>query len=325
MSAIVGKIGALQAKLLKAENMEDLLSSNSVPEIAEKLRKTVYGEYIPNVEDIHRRDLESAIRKKYQSDLDSLKKYFTFPEKSIFEHIKFRCEIETVKRILRILSAGDEIEERFLICLPEVGKVSNVPDFISFLKDKPYHGILSSVHGAGGGVSRMENSLDYWYFSGLLKNLMLSRKAKRVVELFREQVDLMNMMWIYRARVLFGYERERVMNLLLPFGKRFRMQSLEDIASAESEDEILSKIRGTPYYDYFESAFRSLGEFLAERSVGKYLYRKFSSLTKNYMNDFEMAVGYLHLLEYEMRNIITVIEAVRYRMGKDMAWEYLVI
>lgn len=325
MSAVVGKIGFLLSKLLDAKEMEELLSSGSVPEIADKLRKTAYGKFVPNIEDIHRRDLEAAIQRRYQSELESLEKYFTFPEKSILKHIMMRCEIETVKKVLRILTAGDEIEERFLICFPDGKRYSNVQDFISSLKGKPYYGILSSVHGAGGNLAKMENSLDYWYFSHLLRKLRLSRRAGRIIKLFKDQVDLTNIMWIYRAKILFGYEKERVMNLLLPFGRRFKMNQLEDLASSKSPDELVSKLKGTPYYEYFESSLKSLGEFLIERYIDRYLHRKFLAFVKNYMNDFEMMIGYIHLLEYELKNIVTIIEAVRYDMNRETAKEYLVI
>ena len=325
MSAVVGKVGFLLSELLDSKDMEDLLSSGSVPEIAEKLRKTAYGEFVPNIEGIHRRDLEAAIQRRYQSELESLEKYFTFPEKSILKHVMMRCEIETVKKVLRILTAGDEIEERFLACLSDRGNFSNIQDFVSSLKGKPYYGILSSVHGAGGNLAKMENSLDYWYFSNLLKKLRLSKRAGRVVKLFKDQVDLTNIMWIYRAKILFGYEKERVMNLLLPFGRRFKKSRLDDLASSKSADELVSKLKGTPYYEYFESSFKSLGEFLIERNIERYLYRKFLTFVKNYMNDFEMVIGYIHLLEYEMKNIVTVIEAVRYDMDRSTAKEYLVI
>ncbi len=325
MSAVVGKIGFLLSKLLGAKEMEELLSSGSVPEIADKLRKTAYGEFVPNIEDIHRRDLEAAIQRRYQSELESLEKYFTFPEKSILKHIMMRCEIETVKKVLRILTAGDDIEERFLICFSDGKRYSNVQDFISSLKGKPYYGILSSVHGAGGNLAKMENSLDYWYFSHLLRKLRLSRRAGRIIKLFKDQVDLTNIMWIYRAKILFGYEKERVINLLLPFGRRFKMNQLEDLASSKSPDELVSKLKGTPYYEYFESSLKSLGEFLIERYIDRYLYRKFLAFVKNYMNDFEMMIGYIHLLEYELKNIVTIIEAVRYDMNRETAKEYLVI
>ncbi len=325
MSAVVGKIGFLLSELLEEKEMEELLSSGSVPEIASKLRRTAYGKFVPDIEDIHRRDLEAAIQKRYNSELESLEKYFTFPEKLILKHVMTRCEIETVKKVLRILTAGEDIEDRFLACLPGKKSYSSVQDFVSSLKGKPYYRILSSVHGAGGNLAKMENSLDYWYFSHLLRKLRLSSRSRRVIKLFKDQVDLMNIMWIYRAKMLFGYEKERVMNLLLPFGRRFKTNQLDDLASSKSAEELVSKLRGTPYYEYFESSLKSLGEFLIERHIDRYLYRKFLTLVKNYMNDLEMVIGYIHLLEYEMKNIVTVIEAVRYGMDRRTAKEYLVI
>ena len=323
MSALVGKIGSLVSELLKDEDYEDLLSSTSVPEIAQKLRRTAYGDYIPEIEDIHRRDLEAAIQRRHSDEIERLSKYLTFPQKTSLRHISLRCEIETVKRVLRTLTAGEEVEERFTICLPEGVNLSSLQDFISSLSGRPYHGILTSVYGAEGGIGRMENSLDFWYFSTLLKKLRLAG-SPRVVSVFKEQVDLMNVMWVYRARVLFKYSPERTKNLLLPFGKRLKGNALEDLASSGSADEILQKISNTPYRSYLEKAFGGMGEYLLERSMESYLYGEFSRMVRDYQRDFDMVIGYLHLLEYEMRNIVTVIEAVRYKLDREIAKNYLI-
>ncbi len=323
MSALIGKIGSLVSELLKDEDYEDLLSSTSVPEIAQKLRRTAYGDYIPEIEDIHRRDLEAAIQRRLSDEIARLSKYLTFPQKSSFHHMALRCEIETIKRVLRTLFAGEKVEERFTVCLPEGVNLSSLQDFVSSLSRRPYHGILTSVYGAEGGIGRMENSLDFWYFSELLKKLKLSGSS-RVIAVFKEQVDLMNLMWVYRARVLFKYSPERTKNLLLPFGRRLKGNLLEELVSCGSAEEILQKVSNTPYRPYLEKAFGEMGEYLLERSMERYLYGKFSRMVRDYQRGFDMAVGYLHLLEYEMRNIVTVIEAVRYKLDRGIAKNYLI-
>ena len=55
-----------------------------------------------------------------------------------------------------------------------------------------------------------------------------------------------------------------------------------------------------------------------------YLYGEFSRMVRDYQRDFDMVIGYLHLLEYEMRNIVTVIEAVRYKLDREIAKNYLI-
>ncbi len=325
MNSLVGKVGAKLGRLLKDEEFSELLSAPSVPAIASILRNTPYGDYIPQVEDIHRRELEASLWRRYHSEVESFKRSSTHPEREVFEHISLRCELDSVKKILRVLKSGEKVDERFITCdLPFDINQRDINAFVSSLSSRPYGFLLSSVLKSSGEktIGRLENALDFWYFKSLIPKVRRSR-SRRVMIFLKKQLDLMNAMWVYRGRVLLRLEAEAVLNSLLPYGFHLKSDFLRELASSRTADEFFGRMERTPYGEVFRSVQTPLGDFLMERMMERYMMKMARALTRS-MRGFEMAVGYIHLLEFEIKDITTAIESVRYKLGADVAREYLI-
>ncbi len=326
---LIGKIGSEMSRLLKREDYEKLMRAKSVPEIAEYLRNKTYGDFIPDTEDIHRRDLEAAVQRRFYRTLDEFEKYVTFPERTLVRHVMMRCEIETLKKVLRIFTAGEEFDPRFLVCDPgfdpdDLLSSRTVEELISKLSRKPYYSILNSTLREGVKIGRLENALDLWYFTKLLK-IATSSGLRSVVKFLKKQADLMNIVWVYRGRFLFGFEPGKILNTVLPFGYHIRGGILNKLASSKDEEEFFEALAGTPYGDIIPGKDTKVSrEFVLERRLIHSLYREARKLIRNYSNGFDVLVGYIHLLEYEIKNITTVIETVRYGLSVEVGGEYLI-
>ncbi len=327
---VQGKIGALLSKLLSLEQFKELFSLSNVNGIARYLReKTVYSSYIPDNEDVHRRELEASIARRYFVELKKIKRYFSYPSKKVLEFVEMRCRVDAVKKIFRTVYLGEKLEKRFFFCdiFPEDFSYTNVnyEDVLNLFKSEPFYHILVSFSESNkdySNLNKLENSIDFWYFSTLNRLLKLYSN-KNVLVFFKKQVDLINVMWIFRARILFHYPPERVLNLILPFGYRLKKEYLNELATVSDREEFFDKLKKTPYYEIFKKKETFPEEYLMERMAERFLYRNAKKLIRT-VDGFSKAIGYLHLLEYEMRDLITVIEAVRYKLSFDDAKVYLI-
>ena len=328
--ALVGKIGALLSKLIGEKEFEDILSQESVNSIAVYLREnTVYSFFIPNMEDIHRRDLEAAINRRFYYELKRLENYLTYPKKKIVELVIERCKIETAKKLLRSAILGESVEERFLACEmgfdKDVLSLSSVEEVLEIFKEEPLHSVLKSAvssYKETGSIGGMENFLDFWYFSTLNKILKLF-STRGVLIFFKKQVDLINAMWVYRARVIFRYTPERAVSLTLPFGYHLKRSDLKRLAEVSSREEFFKIMEGTPYGEVFRERGDLPEEYLLERRMDRFLYREAKKLVRS-RNGFDKLVGFMHLLEYEMKDLVTAIELVRYKAPLERARSYLI-
>ena len=326
---LVGKIGSMLSDLLDDEDYDDLISAGSIPEIASVLRKKGYGDFIPDIEDIHRRDLESFVQRKFYSVLRSLKVYVSYPEKKLLELVGFRCELDILKKVFRIFSAGEEFDERFLVCEPgfdphDLLSSRSTDELIGKLSNRPYYSILSGFVGKDMfGTGELENALDIWYFSKLHR-VIKSTGSKRILEFFEKQIDLLNLLWIYRGRFLFGYSPEVVLNYTIPFGRHVKSATLSAFTDSSTPEEFLERLGATPYSEIIHETENVPLEFVMDRLFTGYLFREARRMASNFLDGFEMLVGFIHLLEYEIRNITTVVETVRYSLGVEMSRSYII-
>jgi len=61
-----------------------------------------------------------------------------------------------------------------------------------------------------------------------------------------------------------------------------------------------------------------------ERRTERYLYYQFANSFKKGKLDIASTMAYIHLLEYEVRDIISILEAKRYELSLNEAKEFLV-
>ncbi len=328
---LTGKVGSLVGKLLKDEDFHRLLALKNVHEVAMYLKKLPpYKPYIPDMEEIHRRDLEASILRKNRDETLRLRNYVTYPQKKIIDHILYRYEIDVVKKLLRLIHSGEDIEERFIYysddeTIEKLVEFKTVEEAVEFLKSKPYYQYLKSVlngYKESSLVGVLENSLEFWYFK-TLNRLLKQYSTRQVILFFKKQVDLTNIMWIYRSKILFGYSQERVLSLLLPFGLYTKGDVASTIASLSTKDEFFEKLKSTPYREIFKERYDIPEEFILERRIDKYLYQQAKTLIRDKNNGFNQLIGYVHLIEFELKDLITVIETIRYGLDKDSAFKYL--
>lgn len=328
-SALLGKVGALARRFLTREDFKEIISKTSVNDIASYLRQTRgYVDYVPKSDDVHRRELEASLYRRLFKEVVIFKKHLTYPEKRAVEHVFLRCEIDTLKKVLRTIHIGEKLEERFFPCggiFGDVEKFRTVEDFMPTLSNRPYYDYLSSAlnhYKETSLLNQLENNLDFWYFTRLHR--ILKMVGNRDVLLFlKKQIDLMNILWIYRSRILFDHSSEAALNMIIPAGCHLTRDLLERLASSKTKEEFFQVIRVTPYSDVFEGSEAGREEFLLERFMERYLYKMAKKLLRS-GDGFSKLIGYLHILEYEIKDLVTAIETVRYKLKLEEATPYFI-
>src|SRR5699024_11122418 len=105
-SGITTKIRAMQAKLLKPEDFEQIASLKSVAEVTEYLKeKAAYAPYLENMDSTfyHRGNVEKVL---YQSLFDDFSRIFRFggmEQKQFLKTYWKRDEIDVINYCLRIV------------------------------------------------------------------------------------------------------------------------------------------------------------------------------------------------------------------------------
>lgn len=339
--SLMAKTKALYSKMLNEKDFENLINTSSVTEITEYLKAhTHYGEVFKNIDvsQLHRRDVEILIRRSILNDFYNIYFHLPLKGKRFFEFMEKRFELENIKFVLRSLHSGhpEYIEKRKFFPVNHkavdedvLTSVKSFEDVLNAFKGTEYQAILDSSYQSYVKTKKIQNllnSLDFWYFTTMKKILdSMPGYSKGLWELFYKQVDLTNIQWIYRARILFKLSTSEVLNFLMPFYKNLTRQDLQELASSNTATDFINKLSSHTYGRYFKGIDENMLPYVIERACEKALLEDSRKLLSRIQNGFDVMIGYVHIREYEYKDLITIIEAKRYSLSNEKMVNYLVL
>jgi V/A-type H+-transporting ATPase subunit C len=159
----------------------------------------------------------------------------------------------------------------------------------------------------------MEMSLDIYYFkrlNGEMKKRFGQKKRNTILEILQKNSDLLNIQWIYRGKKYYDFSSEELLNYVLLTGYYFKYKDLKSLCYAKTTKELINKLEHSKYGFLFKDEENF--EFLMERNVERYIYQLFKDLEKVATLNINKSIGYMHKLEYEMRDIFTILESINY-------------
>jgi Archaeal/vacuolar-type H+-ATPase subunit C len=149
----------------------------------------------------------------------------------------------------------------------------------------------------------------------------LKEDRKFVEQLVGRNVDLLNIEWIYRGLKFYNTLPEELINYALNGGLEFKYEDLKKLCYSDV-DNLIKTVQKTPYKELFNPD-KDIDTFLKIR-IQKYLYNMFKDVFKKAKMDISVSIGYLHLLEFEIRDVMTILESKRYQMSSIDIREYLI-
>ncbi|EOD01372.1 V-type ATPase subunit [Caldisalinibacter kiritimatiensis] len=333
------KVRALKGKLLTKKDYNQLLKKKSVSKIAEYLKEnTAYRDVLKDIDirDIHRGNLELLLKRYIVLTYEKLLHYFTDEYRRFFRIMFMRYEIEDIKLYLRALSRGENlryIRELVLysgvystINHDKIVKSKNIEHLVENLKDTVYYQLLVPFLNEKGQkqVFYMEMNLDGFYFRQLYEQASkLNKTDERVLkDSLGKNIDLLNLEWIYRGLKFYKLSPEELINYTLLGGNYLRYKDIKQICYSKDEEELKKRMINTKYGFLFDNE-ETLDLFM-ERRIQRYLYFQFLDYYRRSKMNIMQSIAFVHLLEYEIRDIISLTEAIRYGLDSKETKKYLI-
>lgn len=336
-SAVNTKIRSMYGKLLSKADYEEMTSKKTVKDVAAYLKShTGYGNLLASIDEnmVHRGELEKLLNTSLQEDFYRLIRFVRGSSRAFLEAFFLRYEVENLKMILRILNTGhsEGLLEDSLVFLRKYSDIDaeklvrsrDVAEFVENLKGSDYYKVLAPliVHQHNQTLFDMEMALDLHFFSSTLKvkdKLLTGKDRDSISESFGIEIDILNIMWIYRCKKLFNLPKETILSKVIPHWYNLSRKQLLTLAGSSTVEEFKVYISCTKYRDIFKSD----DEHMWEANYMNFVYK----LHKNHLLrgnfNFGQVVAYLHLKEIDIRNIITVIEGIRYSLTKEEIRSYI--
>lgn len=331
-NAVLSKARAMYGKRLKEKDYLNLMSCDSVSEIASYLKhRTSYSDILSaiNESDIHRGYLEDIIRRKLFYDFAVLGKYDLSSGEHFFNYIIAKIEIQEIMHIIMLMAAGKTSE--YLYSMPvffgrhtkidiyAFSSIKNFDDLLEATKKSVYKEVLMPFRphniNTPVDISQIEAALYTYLYDVVFHIIDKYTRGKTKAELndlFNTYIDLNNMVRITRVKKFYNVDDEYIETIIFPFGTLGIKTLREYIYSKDPKQMMIDMKNSKVGKKWLSKGLDTIDK------IPKYM-RFIRSL-----HDIRFSISppivlmsYIFLKEIEILNIINIIEGIRYKLSSD--------
>ena len=325
------KARVMIGNLLKYEDYKKLISFDSTDKFIDYIYNYTHYREALEENNYNIENTEISIKKYFIKSLEKLY-YFYFDEyRDFFKALLMRYEVEDIKIFLRVFTRKESKavgQQHYIysdlfknISYEKIKKADTLDEFINSLKDTIYYKELMKYINEDRDkmLFYMEMALDRIYFTKLYRTTLKLKKKDRekILEMLGINIDLLNIQWIYRGRKYFNISSEELFNLSLDMGYKYDLKKIKDLCYM-SLDNFRKHINNSQYNEIFKEE-----EYLMERSYERYLYNMLNDYIKTSGLSITIPVVYIFKIEYEMRDLFSILEGIKY--GVENIEKFLVI
>ncbi|HOQ74973.1 MAG TPA: V-type ATPase subunit [Thermoclostridium sp.] len=330
--AVSGKTRAMAGKLFKPRDYEEIMQKRSVREVAAYLKyNTGYSAVLADINEaeIHRGQLENILKLQYINDYKKLMRFSSGSQREFINLLYLKMVIENLKLLLRLFEAGNADPSILEESLPFLSRYDDLDiqklalsrsleEFIAGLRGTDYAEVMRPYASMDKGTRlfHLEMALDLYYLRKVLDmstGLLNGDDKRTAMELNGIEIDIFNIFWIYRIRKSFSFDKELVYTYIIPSWYRIKRAEIDGLISAKNTDEFRQVLGKTPYAGFF--ADDEPGAF--ERRYTEYLYEIHRKRFIQQPFSVACIISYLKLKEFELNNIISIIEGIRYSLPPE--------
>lgn len=333
-NTILAKAHAMYAGRLTESNYNDLLNCKSVGDIATYLKnRTVYADVLQDAmaESLHREQLESILHKRLFNQYASLCRYELSIGSELYRGFIIRAEVEEILKFLRFLC--NHHPEDYIFSLPPFLTDHTQVNLFALAEVKEFDDILRVLNGTDYfqtiepfvKQSKETGVIDYFSIEAEMKKLEFrlmcdivtetfsGKYKKEVIQYFEREIDIKNIINIYRLKRTVRASREDIQNTLVFGHSVLSHQEFEVLAGAATEEEFLARLKSTQIgqslqeksYDCLEEGLQKVRFDIEKRSF------RFAT------NPYIVMFAYVFLAENEVQNITHIIEGIRYAIPPE--------
>ena len=343
-NATVAKARTFYGKRLKEDDYRELLKKTTIPEIAEYLkRNTHFSECLSNIDtsSVHRGYLEDILNRETFDEYVRLCNFQKLNEISFFNYRYINSEINVILRCIIYINAGTT--EKFIDTISpylakhssfdmmRLGEVRTYSDLLDILQKTPYYEIIKDQKPDDNGnynCTEIDILLKTYYVNWVkdaIKRDFSGSVQKNMLEITGILYDLSNIYNAFRYKAFSGADYEEISRILFPVPSNITKFRFYELMNTNTAEEYIDVLRNTGYGrrmnaenpDISRSTINHDIELLRNRFAKNYLRKSTNAAVSIYT--------ILFLLTTEVKNIITIIEGIRYGVPVQSIEEMLVI
>jgi V/A-type H+-transporting ATPase subunit C len=319
-------VRGLEAKLLKAGQIQEFVGSESFKDFVEILSRTGYGEYLRGAKSYS--DVERAVNQKFVETCQSVSETFLRGKREPLDAYLRKQDIKNLKTVVRgvynhltpsetlqmIVPVG-KLDVALLRKAAEVEDPKLLPSTFRGTEFEPLLEKLDLEHSEKGFLA-FDSALDGLLFATLETGFKGIPALERYLAAWK---DLTNIQTTIRAKTE-GLTAEELVGLFLSGGSFTSGTRIKRMIEAEGVDEVLNAIALTPYSEAIREAVKECAESKSltplDVAINKLLLEKAKEMGVEPVG-MGVVLSYIIALEYEITAIKSIAKGKEEGLGAE--------
>lgn len=334
---IITKVKAMSSHLVTKDEYQQIAQLDTIADYINFLRKKPsYAQIFKDINEmtIHRGQIEELIKISLFMDYSKIYTFCTREQRAYLELFFLRYEVNILKDCLELiynqknaLQLADFqsfFEQHSELDVVALANCHSLDEFLSKLAGTRYHSVLSNLHNSNDivSLSDYEAQLDIFYYQRtwkLINKAFKGKEKKRMLTLFGTQIDMLNIMWVYRSKKFYSVDAKEIYLSIIPIHFHLKKEQLIKLVEAPGITEFL-QILSTTHYAFFKEA--NEGRAL-EEIYSHIMNRTYKQLNSKDAHSMLHILYYLFRKEEELDHITTALECIRYKLEPSERLKYL--
>lgn len=326
-NAILTKSRAIYAKRLTNENYKDLLNCSAISDVSNYLSsKTQYAESFDDVATvkINRMMLENLLRRNLTDRILSLCRFSKILGSRLYEYLIIKNDITAVLGCIRYIKAPNKFD--YLITMPtyleniisvdmvSLAKCDSFDEMLKKLENTQYYDVLKQFEGKETSIINIENALNKYLYSKtneIAKKNLSKSEYEEVMKLFKISYDLKFISNMYRLKKYFNLSGDKISDYGFSADiTALSSKQIEEIIFSKDTESFFDAVDKTPYGK--KQTIRKAVKI--ENWAAQYQYDIMRHTALYSTNPNSVMVCCVYLAENEIKNIIHIIEGIKYNI-----------
>lgn len=326
-NAVYAKVRCIYGRRLTNRNYNDLLGLHSVNEVAEYLKtKTAYSEIFDGISStsaLQRGQLENLLFNKMYNELEAISRFQRAAGNSLYEYFIMKYDIVQLIKVLSSLRTKSDsyifsfpvfYNERSKLDLYEVAKTKSEEELLSVTKNTIYYPVLKSAvskYKLTGNLTAVQ--IEFKHFLDEQLALILFGKKKKIPKkddfaaLYKTFNDVNTFKNLHRI-MRFSVSPVVAQGAVRPVFTALSEKQRRELRASGSASQVETFVENSCYRDIIKKGTKS--DFSA--CADEYLFKIFKNAVSHSSNPDIVMFSYVYLAENEIKNIIHIIEGIRY-------------
>ena len=336
-NAVAAKIRSVCGRMLTMDDFMEMVAKRSVAEVADYLAHTPrYSERLRDIDPntVHRGLLEQLLDEENYTLYRRLTSFSGLEDKPFYDFLLKRHECRQLINLVNAVSCGLQLS--FVQTLPSylingsridflaLARCRSVEELTAALKGTRYYKLFRSFGRTPEGkvdFTDAEIKLRTSLYEGLIEDVEKSgfgRDGDELLSLIRSEIDVINIINAYRLKAFFGYTPDEIRKTVLPFTQMGKT-SMNKLYNCPEAGKMRNVVAASPYGRYMSAEDDDIEPPLRKRTLTTMKH----TLARTCAAPVSL-YAFMYVCENELRNIVRVIEGVRYDVDPAMIYKLLI-